>query len=110
MKKKLENPWKDEKEYLTYLNAERQLYAWCLVRYGKYNGQEALEASEEFYEYEPIENEYRGLVFHDEAWHWAMLKAIGEFYWKTHSELADPTQEYRIEANKQHENVSNKSL
>ncbi|WP_406673847.1 hypothetical protein WBK31_35620 [Nonomuraea sp. N2-4H] len=38
---------------------------------------------------------YRGLVFHDEAWHWAMLGIYGERYWVAHPELADPPPEYR---------------
>ncbi|MET7733975.1 hypothetical protein ABZT02_21770 [Streptomyces sp. NPDC005402] len=38
---------------------------------------------------------YRGLVLHDEAWHWAMSRIHGEWYPVEHPELAAPCPAYR---------------
>ena len=93
MREELKNPWEDEEDYRAYLTMEREVYAWCLVKYGHYSRSEALKESESFYEYEPP-GEYRGLVFHDEAWHWAMLKVFGESYWELRPDLESPSAEY----------------
>ena len=73
------------------------MYSWCLVHYGNYSDVEALKESESFYKYQPP-GEYRGLVFHDEAWHCAMLKVFGECYWKLRPDLGSPCPEYEKEA------------
>ncbi|HRW09019.1 MAG TPA: NADAR family protein [Caldilineaceae bacterium] len=58
-----------EEEYLAYLEAERHMYKWCLIHIGGYPEHEAKHEALAFYEYESPEDEYRSLVFHDEAWH-----------------------------------------
>ena len=40
----------------------------------------------------------RGFVFHDEAWHWAMLALHGNMYWHARPDLVWVPQEYRQEA------------
>ncbi|MEU3710239.1 hypothetical protein [Streptomyces catenulae] len=84
-----------ETEYRAYLAEERRLYAWVLCRYGDRTPEEARAAALGRYPYEPAEAPLRGLVFHDEAWHWAMLTLHGEGYWRRHPELADPPAAYR---------------
>ncbi|MFG1697449.1 hypothetical protein [Nonomuraea sp. NPDC049309] len=84
-----------EEEYVACLEGERRRYAWVMRRYGGLGEAEAEAAAREFYAYEPAGEPYRGLVFHDEAWHWAMLGIYGERYWVSHPELADPPPEYR---------------
>ena len=50
--------------------------------------------------YQPPEDEHRGLVFHDLAWHWAMLTIFRDCYWTTHPELARETEAYRAESSR----------
>ncbi|HET6397207.1 MAG TPA: hypothetical protein VFF91_10250 [Pseudoxanthomonas sp.] len=83
-----------EAEYLAYLAHERRMYAWVLERYGAFPPAEARAAALACYPYE-APGRLRGLAFHDEAWHWAMLRLHGEGYWRTHPGLADPPQAYR---------------
>ncbi len=87
-----------EQEYLSYLESERDLYAWTLIRYGNYSEADARTAARDFYQYQPPDAPHRGLVFHDEAWHWAMLKIFGPQYWKIHPEYESATKEYRARA------------
>ncbi|MFF9480066.1 hypothetical protein [Streptomyces sp. NPDC014733] len=84
-----------EAEYHACLAGERQLYAWVLHRYGDRTPEEAQTAALGRYPYEPAGAPLRGLIFHDEAWHWAMLTLHGECYWIRHPELAGPPPEYR---------------
>jgi hypothetical protein len=63
-------------------------------RYGGLTAAGADAAALERYPYESSEAACRGLVFHDEAWHWAMLKIHQDGYWLTHPELASPPAEY----------------
>jgi hypothetical protein len=77
-------------EYIQYLMAERCAYAWALVNYGNYSQQAANKSAEEFYQLEPRDE----LVFHDLAWHWAMLKIYGSNYWIDRPELLKPPVEY----------------
>ena len=53
-----------------------------------------------FYVYESKEDNYRTLVFHDEAWHWAMLKIFGDGYWRSKPELSSPCKGYEKESDK----------
>lgn len=92
-------PW-DEKRYAHYLESERHMYAWCLVTYGGVPETAARAQAEEFYPFEPASDPYRTLVFHDEAWHWVMLKIVGGFYWKARPELAQSSAEYRAESDR----------
>jgi hypothetical protein len=86
----------DESAYVENLDHERHLLTWCLVRYGGMALPIARSQAEAFYRYESAEP--RGLVFHDEAWHWAMLKLLGEQYWLVHPELANPSADDRAES------------
>jgi hypothetical protein len=97
MRQEQTSPWK-EKEYVDYLDHERHLFAWCLVAYGGILPTVARSSAEEFYRYQSATEPYRGLVFHDEAWHWAMLKIAGEGYWKARPELEKPSDSYRAES------------
>lgn len=83
-----------EAEYLEYLRSERRAFAWVMRRYGGLTPAEAWKEALECYPYEPADRAYRGLVFHDEAWHWAMLTIHGDRYVVEHPELAAPPAEY----------------
>ncbi|MGH4036169.1 hypothetical protein ACQB60_45570 [Actinomycetota bacterium Odt1-20B] len=83
-----------EAEYTEYLESERRCYAWAMRRYGDLTPAEAWQAALECYPYEPSDAPFRGLVFHDEAWHWAMLKIYGHRYARDHPELASLPAEY----------------
>jgi|SRR5262245_12790916 len=79
-----------ESEYTCYLRGERERFAWVLRTYGDMSLEQAREAAIRRYPYEPPGTQFRGLIFHDEAWHWAMLFLHGEHYWSRHPELAKP--------------------
>ena len=87
-----------EEEYVSYLRSERRLYSWCLVRFGGVLQETAEGLASAFYEYEAPDDGFRGLLFHDEAWHWAMLRVFGEGYWIDNPEREKPSVEYRAEA------------
>jgi hypothetical protein len=84
-----------EEEYVSYLRAERRCFAWVLQRHGGFTPSEAEAAALERYPYETSSDKYRGLIFHHEAWRWAMLRIHGEGYTIEHPELARPSPEYR---------------
>ncbi|MEU1803156.1 hypothetical protein [Streptomyces sp. NPDC019937] len=85
--------WSEE-EYVAYLHDERRRYAWVMRRYGGLARAQAWEAARGHYPYEPRDEPCRGLVFHDEAWHWAMLTLHGHRYPVERPELAEPSAEY----------------
>ena len=80
---------------MRYLRAERTRYAWVMRTYGTMSSADADKAADLRYPYEPPRAAVRGLVFHDEAWHWAMRVLNGERYWLRYPELAEPTSAYR---------------
>jgi hypothetical protein len=84
----------DEAEYSEYLQAERRRYAWVMRRHGGLMPAEAWAAALKCYPYEAGDAPYRGLVLHDEAWHWAMLRIHGDRYTVERPELAEPSAEY----------------
>ena len=86
-----------EIEYLDQLKQQRHMYEWCLKHIGRYPENKATEEAERVYAYKPSSDEYRGLVFHDDAWHWAMLKLKGEQYWLNCPECKSPSPEYEQE-------------
>lgn len=96
----MDNSWQTtpEHEYLAYLEHERHLFAWCLVEHGGRTQEAAAREALEAYPYEPPEYAYRGFVFHDLAWHWAMLTIFRDDYWRTHPELAHATEAYHAES------------
>jgi len=89
-----EGDWSEE-EYLRYLHDERRSYAWVMRRYGGLDAARAEAAALVRYPYEPADAPYRGLVLHDEAWHWAMLDLHGAQYRASHPHLAAPSAEYQ---------------
>jgi hypothetical protein len=74
---------------------ERRRFAWVMRRHGGMSPDEAEVAALEQYPYEPDDAPFRELVFHDEAWHWAMLDIYGDRYWADHPELAQASADYR---------------
>ncbi len=89
-----------EREYLEQLNQQKHMYCWCLVNHGSMSSKEAQDEAEDFYPYQPETESYRWLVFHDDAWHWAMLKIHGEQYWQKKPKLLDPCSKYEQEMDK----------
>ena len=89
-----ESAWTEE-EYREYLETERRLFAWTLTNYSDTTAAEAERKANEFYEYEPCSKKMRSLVFHDEAWHWAMISIHGGGYWHAHPEHWPPPPEYQ---------------
>ena len=79
-----------DEEYRDHLLAERRGYAWALVNYGNFSQEIAEQMAIDFYRLEP-RNE---LVFHDQAWHWAMLKIFGPQYWINCPDLLTPPAGY----------------
>lgn len=79
-----------DEEYGDYLLVERRSYAWALVNYGNFSQEIAEQMAIDFYRLEP-RNE---LVFHDQAWHWAMLKIFGPQYWINRPDLLTPPAGY----------------
>jgi hypothetical protein len=86
-----------EDEYRNCLECERILFAWCLVQLGGYQTDAAQRKSEERYPYEPADAPYRGLVFHNSAWTWAMEELHGHGFWWSQPELQTPSPEYDLE-------------
>jgi len=84
-----------EDGYVAYLNGERRRYAWVMRQYGGLTQTEADAAALAHYPYEPSDAPLRGLVFHDHAWHWAMLKIYKDLYWVKHPDLARPPAAYQ---------------
>lgn len=84
----------NEDEYTAYLGAERRRFAWVMVRHGGLSPDQAEAAALKHYPYEASDAKYRELVFHDRAWHWAMLTIHGDQYWIKHPELEQPSAEY----------------
>jgi hypothetical protein len=83
-----------EDEYIQYLRDERRRYEWVMQRHGGLDAVQAAVAAATRYPFEPAETPYRGLVFHDEAWHWAMRDIHGDQYWVSHPNLVTPSAEY----------------
>lgn len=83
-----------EKEYLLHLGAERYLFAWVLQHYGDISFEIAKTQACRQYPYEPKSDELRLLIFHDEAWHYAMLYLHGDCYWHTYLHYEQPSKEY----------------
>ncbi|RCG17635.1 hypothetical protein DQ392_17475 [Streptomyces reniochalinae] len=84
-----------EAEYLGCLRSERRGYAWVMRHHAGLTSAEAREAALERSPYEPQDAPCRGLIFHDEAWHRAMVAIHGDRYVGEHPELADPSSDYR---------------
>ncbi|MET9109158.1 hypothetical protein [Streptomyces zhihengii] len=83
-----------EDDYVAYLAGERRRYAWVMRTYGGLTASRAGAEAMAWYPYEPPGAPFRGLVFHDEAWHWAMRVLHGDDYTRTHPDLAGPPPAY----------------
>ena len=88
----------DETNYASQLAHERHMYAWCLVVYGGSTQEDARAIAEEFYPHEEPDAPHRGLVFHDQAWHWAMLRIFGADYWVIRPGTEKPSAQYETES------------
>lgn len=91
---KNEQHLRDEQEYLEQLKHERYMFCWCLMTYADMPVDVATAKAAAFYAYQPPGNPNRDIIFHDEAWHWAMLHIIGEQYWLSKPEYLTPSQQY----------------
>ena len=69
------NSWPDD-EYVPYLEAEQQLYAWILSKVGGVEPAEAMRRALARFHYEP-ESE-RGAITHFGAWRIAMIDLFGD--------------------------------
>jgi hypothetical protein len=76
-----------EDEYVKYLQGERRRFAWVMQRHGGFTAAEAEAAALAQYPYEASDAPFRGLVFHEEAWHWALLTIYQGRYWVEHPDL-----------------------
>ncbi|MFC8277788.1 hypothetical protein ACFUJR_35710 [Streptomyces sp. NPDC057271] len=84
----------DEAGYVRYLEGERRAYAWVLRTYGGRTATQSDAEAMESYPYESADEPYRGLVFHDEPWHWAMRRIFGDRYEQERPEPAEPSGGY----------------
>lgn len=84
-----------EEEYLQDLADGRLDFAWILENVGNYSAETAKAEALERYPYQPPEDKYRWLIFHELPWHWAMLHLYGEGYWHTYPHLQEPSDEYK---------------
>lgn len=74
------------------------MFAWCLQRYAGVDRAQADARALDAYPYESPGDPHRGLTFHDEAWHWAMLTIHGGMYWLRDRTLEVPSEAYRLES------------
>ncbi|MBN3067598.1 hypothetical protein H5A34_00800 [Pectobacterium brasiliense] len=84
----------DEEDYLAQLRRERHLFRWCLITYAAIPADAATAKAADLYGYQPPGTLNRGLILHDEAWHWAMLDMFGEQYWLNKPEYLTPSPRY----------------
>jgi hypothetical protein len=83
-----------EDEYVQCLRDERRRYSWVMQRHGDLDAIQADRAAVEQYPYEASDEPHRGLVFHDEAWNWAMRDIYGYEYRISHPHLVAQPAEY----------------
>ena len=94
--------WPDEDEYRRYLDNERWLFALALSDYGGISPEQAEREALERYPYEPPDTLYRGIIFHDLAWHRAMIRLHGHMYWVSRPELQRMPEAHRLESERLH--------
>lgn len=94
--------WPDEEEYQRYLECERRLFALALTHHGGMTPEQAKREALERYPYEPPDTSYRGMIFHEIAWHWAMIRLHGHEYSRSHPELRNAPESFRREAERLH--------
>jgi hypothetical protein len=98
----VDDVWDDEAEYTRYLDNERRLYALALADYGGIAPDQAEREALERYPYEPPGAPHRGLIFHDLAWHWAMIRLHGHGYWRRRPELQAMPEAFRLVSERLH--------
>jgi hypothetical protein len=84
-----------EDEYVESLQGERRRFAWVMQRYGGLTPAQAEASALGRYPYEASDAPFRGIIFHELAWQWAMLAIHGNCYWVEHPELQHPPPEYK---------------
>jgi len=84
----------DEEEYAECLAGERRRFAWVMRRYGGLTPAQAESAAVKRYPYQARGVPFRGLIFHHQAWTWAMREIYGHFYGREHPDLVLPSAEY----------------
>ncbi|MDO5106560.1 hypothetical protein [Capnocytophaga sp.] len=84
-----------ETEYAQSLDELRYLFAWVLIRYGKFSPEKARIETLTKFPYESDNQPFRDLIFHEEAWHWAMLFLHGEGYWEAFPQYVQIPDDYR---------------
>lgn len=84
----------EEQQYLQQLEHERYMFGWCLSTYAAIDVDIATAKAAAFYPYRAPDYPERELVFHDEAWHWAMLEIFGKQYWLDKPEYQLPSEQY----------------
>ena len=99
-----DDAWSDEESYCRYLVIERHFFALALRDYGGLSFEQSQHVALQRYPYEAVNEPERGLIFHDLAWHWAMLHLYGERYWDSRPELLNEPEAYvqehsRLQAN-----------
>jgi hypothetical protein len=83
-----------EDDYVQYLQGERSRFAWVMQHYGHLDAVQAEMAALQRYPFEARNAPHRGLIFHDEPWHWAMREIHGDDYWIRHPHLVERPSEY----------------
>jgi hypothetical protein len=89
--------WPDEIEYREYLERERRLFAWCLVRFGGIDPETAGQKALERYPYEIPGTPYRGMIFHELSFDWAIDALFGKHYNVVRPELMPTIEQWREE-------------
>lgn len=84
----------EEQQYLQQLEHERYMFSWCFMTYVAMPEDIAKAKAAAFYPYQAPDEPHRELVFHDEAWHWAMLEIVGKQYWLSKPEYQTPSAQY----------------
>lgn len=79
----------DETDYCKTLEHGRKMYAWCLVQLNGIDAAEAKARAEKRYPYQAPGTPYRGIIFHEDSFHIAMLDTHGNCYWVNKPELLE---------------------
>jgi hypothetical protein len=87
----------EEADYRQRLHVERHMYAWTLVHTAGVEEAGAATRAEERYKLLPASDRYREMIFHDEAWHIAMLDLHGNCYWHREPGLEKSPEAYQQE-------------
>ncbi|HSH96323.1 MAG TPA: hypothetical protein VK968_19405 [Roseimicrobium sp.] len=73
-------------EYVAILTQERHMYAWTLVTFGAFRTEDAESHALQHYPYDPV-GQNNPFLFHERAWHYAMIELHGSTFWTTKPEI-----------------------